>query len=72
MFSLFNSSGSSDGEQISECMEAQELPPVVSLDSLDLGTAETLPELRVSAASFTTDKEVYTRAQRSMGASHSK
>ncbi|XP_026281489.1 tectonin beta-propeller repeat-containing protein 2 [Frankliniella occidentalis] len=68
IFSPTRSSGSSDGEQVSECMEAQELPPVLSLDTLDLATTESIPELHVNADSVVlspAQKEVYSTAQRS-------
>ncbi|KAJ1519907.1 hypothetical protein ONE63_004145 [Megalurothrips usitatus] len=63
IFSPTKSSGSSDGEQISECMEVQELPPVLSLAALDPGACEGLPELRVSDSALapkTLEKDVYT------------
>ncbi|KAK3921074.1 WD repeat-containing protein [Frankliniella fusca] len=62
------SSGSSDGEQVSECMEAQELPPILALDTLDLATNESIPELQINTDRFQSspaEKEVYASAQRS-------
>lgn len=68
IFSPTKSPGSSDGDQISECFEAQELPPVLSLDFLKRDAAEQLPELQVCSSSHfpsPSEKGVYTRAQRS-------
>lgn len=74
IFSSTKSSGSSDGEQVSECVEAQELPPIVALDSLSPGTSAKLPTLQVDStqsilctSDCMSEKEVLTRAQRSSG-----
>ncbi len=54
---------------MSECMEAQELPPILALDTLDLALTESVPELQVKvdlSQSSPLAKKVYARAQSSV------